>query len=471
MGSDSSASTARGNHFSCSMSAVLLACVRDACGPEAVADVLKIAASERSPEYLTDLSNWISYDEAVALWRAGAEVTHHPQFSRLVGEAAARRLNASPVAALLRSLGSPENVYRQIAVTATKFSAVVDFEAAGVGPGFAELIAVPAAGFPRSAEHCAWTCGLLTADADPVRLAPRPRSRTLSAPPLAPTVATTLSAGRSRSRAAGRVLGARGRPARAARRHARAAAQHVRHRVRPDRGRGGRRCAGPHHRPSRARGPRPSVFAGRAHEPRAARCTATTRALTRRGAGACRSDPRAAPRLVPGVVARRSGALQAPGLRSAAGHERAQPRLLPAGARAVRGLRPLCRQRPRRRHRAARGQAPLRPVERPAQPGPRAGRGGHERRGGATAGRCRARGRRLRPGRRVPVGRALGELVNAPPRRARTRPGPTDGRAARWAAEVERAAERSARRADVRRPRARRPRTAGPARPRSAPPR
>ncbi|MGA2929973.1 MAG: GGDEF domain-containing protein, partial [Solirubrobacteraceae bacterium] len=101
-------------------------------------------------------------DEAVALWRAGARVTQHPQFARAVGEDAARRLNASPVAALFRSLGSPENVFRQIATSATKYSVVTTLEAVDVGPGFAEIVAVPVNGFPRDADHCAWTCGLLS---------------------------------------------------------------------------------------------------------------------------------------------------------------------------------------------------------------------------------------------------------------------------------------------------------------------
>jgi hypothetical protein len=104
------------------MSAVLLAEVTDLCGEDAVAELLRRAGSTRSPEYLTDITNWISYDEAIALWRAGTAVTHHPDFARAVGQDAAERLNASPVAALLRSLGSPENVYRQIATTASKFS-------------------------------------------------------------------------------------------------------------------------------------------------------------------------------------------------------------------------------------------------------------------------------------------------------------------------------------------------------------
>jgi len=154
--------TGSGNHFSCSMTAVLLARVEACGGSDAVGELMRRAGVERSVEYLTDTANWICYDEAVALWRAGAAVTHHPQFARVVGEDAAKRLNGSSVAALLRSLGSPEAVYRQIAESASKFGTVSKLEAVDVGPGYAEIEAVAVGGFPRSAEHCAWTCGLLT---------------------------------------------------------------------------------------------------------------------------------------------------------------------------------------------------------------------------------------------------------------------------------------------------------------------
>src|ERR1700744_1427112 len=98
--------SAQGKHFSCSMSAVLIARVREHGGDAAVTELLRVAGSERSAAYLTDTGNWISFDEGKALWRAGAQVTHHPEFARAVGEDAARFLNASPVANLLRQLGS-----------------------------------------------------------------------------------------------------------------------------------------------------------------------------------------------------------------------------------------------------------------------------------------------------------------------------------------------------------------------------
>jgi diguanylate cyclase (GGDEF)-like protein len=156
------ATTAVGNHFSCSMTAVLVARVAAFGGDTAVARLLQEAGSPRSAEYLCDIANWISYDEMLALWRAGAYVTHHPQFARAVGEDAAERLRSSQVAALLRSLGSVERVYEQITTTSTKYSVVTTLETVHSGPGFAEVVARAADGFAPNADICAWRCGLMT---------------------------------------------------------------------------------------------------------------------------------------------------------------------------------------------------------------------------------------------------------------------------------------------------------------------
>lgn len=144
------------------MSAVLLARVRDTAGQPGVAELLRRAGSARTPEYLSDIANWISLEEGIALWRAGAAVTHHPQFARAVGEDAVRRLAGSPVANLLRSLGSPERVYEQITTVATKYSNAATLEAVDSGPGYVEIRATVAPGLVRDPDHCAWTCGLLS---------------------------------------------------------------------------------------------------------------------------------------------------------------------------------------------------------------------------------------------------------------------------------------------------------------------
>jgi diguanylate cyclase (GGDEF)-like protein len=162
-GTDCRADTQKGNHYPCSMSAVLIAEVKELGGPAAVAELMKLSGTQRSLEYLTDLANWISYDEAIALWRAGMRVTHNPQLPRVLGQRAAERLASSPVAAALRSLGSPGKVYEQVATSATTFSTVVRMEAVEMGDHTAVLTCEPVEGFERAPEHCAWTVGLLRA--------------------------------------------------------------------------------------------------------------------------------------------------------------------------------------------------------------------------------------------------------------------------------------------------------------------
>jgi diguanylate cyclase (GGDEF)-like protein len=157
-----SSCAAHGQHFSCSLSAVLIARVHAFGGDDAVRELLREAGSNRTPGYLTDITNWISYDEALALWAAGRKVTQHPRFAYSLGQEAGYRLSGSSVAALLRSLGSPEELYRQITMAAVKFTTVSRLTAIEVGPGFAEISATGTEGFPRSADHCAWTCGMLS---------------------------------------------------------------------------------------------------------------------------------------------------------------------------------------------------------------------------------------------------------------------------------------------------------------------
>ena len=157
------ADLAHGNHFSCTLSAVVIARVRTYGGPAAVAQTLRVAGSQRSPGYLSDLGNWISYDEAVALWAAGAQVTHHPAFARAVGTDTAERFGGTPTATLLRSLGAPEKVYEQVAIAASKYSTVITGEPGRCEPGHAAIVVRPVPGFPRSEHHCEWTTGLLAA--------------------------------------------------------------------------------------------------------------------------------------------------------------------------------------------------------------------------------------------------------------------------------------------------------------------
>jgi diguanylate cyclase (GGDEF)-like protein len=151
-----------GRHFACTMPSVMLRLLRKQGGSEAVAAVLERAGSSRSPEYLEDVSNWISWDEALALFDAAEDYTGDPGIARRIGERTVAQHAGTPVATLLRSLGSPEEVLSKITVTASKFSTVADMEAVEVTPGRAVVRAREREGFSRARHHCNWTVGLLS---------------------------------------------------------------------------------------------------------------------------------------------------------------------------------------------------------------------------------------------------------------------------------------------------------------------
>jgi diguanylate cyclase (GGDEF)-like protein len=150
-----------GRHFACTMPSVLLRRVRKEGGEQAVTELLERAGSKRTPEYLDDVSNWVSYDEAMALFDAAEELTGDPSIARRTGEETLAQHAGTPVATLLRSLGAPEVVLGKITLTAGKFSTVAEMEAVEVLPGRAVVRAREREGFSRHRHHCNWTAGLL----------------------------------------------------------------------------------------------------------------------------------------------------------------------------------------------------------------------------------------------------------------------------------------------------------------------
>src|SRR3954464_5548405 len=102
--------------ISTSMSSVLLRRVRADLGDEAVAAVLERAGVTYTPGYLDDPANWIWHREAIALFEAAVAITGDETLPTRVGEDAVRQHAGTTVATLLRSLGSPQAVYEQLAV-------------------------------------------------------------------------------------------------------------------------------------------------------------------------------------------------------------------------------------------------------------------------------------------------------------------------------------------------------------------
>jgi diguanylate cyclase (GGDEF)-like protein len=148
--------------FCCAMTAVVLARVRGLMGDAGVARLLDHAASAHNAEYLEDVGNWVSFDEAIALLNAGEAITHDRSFARHAGEDGVKVLGGTATATVLRSLGSVEEHIRRLNVSAQRWSTAVELEAVEVRPGHAELRAVASPGFERDAQHCDWTIGMLT---------------------------------------------------------------------------------------------------------------------------------------------------------------------------------------------------------------------------------------------------------------------------------------------------------------------
>src|SRR4051794_20848582 len=162
MDSAQSEQGAQRGQVGCSMSSVLVRRVRAVSGDDGVAALLIRAASPRTAAYLEDTGNWIDYQEAIDLFEAAAELTGDPEIGLRVGEDMVRQHAGTSVATLLRSLGSPEAILEQVAVTVTKFSTVTAMEPLEVGPGHASVRAFARPGYQRHRHLCHWTKGLLS---------------------------------------------------------------------------------------------------------------------------------------------------------------------------------------------------------------------------------------------------------------------------------------------------------------------
>jgi diguanylate cyclase (GGDEF)-like protein len=143
------------------MTSVMLRLVRSNGGDAAVAELLERADIEQEPSYLENVDNWISLDEATAMFEAGVELTGDPLFARRVGENTLRQHAGTQVATVLRSLGSTEAVLQVIAQSTAKVSAVTKMDVIEAAPGRGVVRASAREGFTRRRLHCDWTTGLL----------------------------------------------------------------------------------------------------------------------------------------------------------------------------------------------------------------------------------------------------------------------------------------------------------------------
>ena len=115
--------------IACSMVSMLLRQVRTSFGQEGVAEVVRRSGVPYEAPYLEDIGNWIWYEEAIALFDAGVELTGDESIGLHAGEESLRQHAGTPVATLLRQLGTPEAILQQTALVATKFSTITEMRA------------------------------------------------------------------------------------------------------------------------------------------------------------------------------------------------------------------------------------------------------------------------------------------------------------------------------------------------------
>ncbi|WP_104522645.1 GGDEF domain-containing protein [Blastococcus atacamensis] len=140
----------------------LLRYVHGRGGDKAVDELLRRAGVEATASELGDQSRWWSYDTRIALFRAATEVLGDPRAMFDVGAAVLRTGLAHSLVILLRSLGTPRQVFRQLPRVVQKFSTTSTMEILEAGATSATIRYRLHDGYPHSRLDCDYTQGLLT---------------------------------------------------------------------------------------------------------------------------------------------------------------------------------------------------------------------------------------------------------------------------------------------------------------------
>lgn len=151
-----------GRHISGSTTAVVCRYVERVAGAAGVREMLSRAGEVRPLEVIVSLSGWSSYSQACALFEAAQAVTGDPDVGLRIGEELLRQHAGTEVAALLRSLGSPGELLRNVAATGSKYSTVTSLEAIRVEECSATVTGEAIEGFSRHPLLCDFTAGVLS---------------------------------------------------------------------------------------------------------------------------------------------------------------------------------------------------------------------------------------------------------------------------------------------------------------------
>ncbi len=141
---------------------LILRHVRAHGGPGAVDRLLRLADVPYAAQELEDLSRWVSYDTRIRLLEAATVVLDDPMSPRAMGAAALHVGLAHSLVLLLRALGSPAQVYRQMHRAVPKFTTTSTMEVLRSSPTRATIRYRLHDPYPHSRLDCLYTQGLLS---------------------------------------------------------------------------------------------------------------------------------------------------------------------------------------------------------------------------------------------------------------------------------------------------------------------
>jgi diguanylate cyclase (GGDEF)-like protein len=140
----------------------LLRYVRGEGGDAAVAQVLERAGVPYTADELDDQSRWWSYDTRIRLFAAATEVLGDPDTMFKVGSAALHSGLAHSLVILIRAMGSPRQVFRQLPRAVAKFSTTSTMEVLDAGATSATIRYTLHPEYTHSRLDCIYAQGLLS---------------------------------------------------------------------------------------------------------------------------------------------------------------------------------------------------------------------------------------------------------------------------------------------------------------------
>jgi diguanylate cyclase (GGDEF)-like protein len=139
----------------------LLRYVRARGGDEAVAEVLRRAGVPFTAEQLEEAGTWTGYDTRIRLFAAATEVLGDPRTMFRVGREALSSGLSPGITMLIRAIGSPRQVYRQLPRAVAKFSTTSVMSIVESGATSATIRYELRDGYRHSRLDCDYAVGLI----------------------------------------------------------------------------------------------------------------------------------------------------------------------------------------------------------------------------------------------------------------------------------------------------------------------